>query len=80
MKIAFIVSSLVTSLALNAQMLQGEVVRVAYGDTITVLDEAKKKDRLWSKENPINLYEWRNTKVSTEQYLNLQGGNNHERF
>ena len=80
MKIALIVSLLVTSLALNAQTLQGEVVRVAYGDTITVLDEAKKKDRLWSKENPINLYEWRNTKVSTEQYLNLQGGNNHERF
>ena len=80
MKIALIVLLLVTSLALNAQTLQGEVVRVADGDTITVLDEAKKKDRLWSKENPINLYEWRNTKVSTEQYLNLQGGNNHERF
>ena len=38
MKIALIVSSLVTSLALNAEMLQGKVVRVADGDTITVLD------------------------------------------
>ena len=80
MKIALIVSSLVSCLALSAQSLQGKVIRVVDGDTITVLDEAKKKDRLWSKENPINLYEWRNTKVSTEQYLNLQGGNNHERF
>ena len=38
MKIALIVSLLVTSLALNAEMLQGKVVRVADGDTITVLD------------------------------------------
>ena len=43
MKIAIIVSLLVTSLALNAQTLQGKVVRVADGDTITVLDEAMVK-------------------------------------
>ena len=41
MKIALIVSLLVTSLALNAQTLQGKFVRVADGDTITILDEAK---------------------------------------
>ena len=40
MKIALIVSLLVTSLALNAQTIQGKVVRVADGDTITILDEA----------------------------------------
>jgi predicted secreted protein len=71
---------LVMSLALNAQTIQGMVVLVADGDTITVLDEAKKKARLWRKENPVNVYEWRNTKVSSAQYLNLQGGNNNERF
>jgi endonuclease YncB( thermonuclease family) len=41
MKIALIVSTLVTSLALDAQTLQGKVVRVADGDTITRLDEGK---------------------------------------
>ena len=39
-----IVSSFVMSFALNAQTIQGKVVRVADGDTITILDEAKKKD------------------------------------
>ena len=43
MKIALIVSLLVTSLALNAQMLQGKVVRVADGDMITILDGARGK-------------------------------------
>jgi len=48
MKIAIIVSFLVTSLALNAQTLQGKVVRVADGDTITRLDEVKKNEvGLW---------------------------------
>ena len=41
MKIALIVSLIVTSLVLDAQTLQGRVVRVADGDTITILDEAK---------------------------------------
>ena len=36
MKLALIVSFLATSLALNAQTLQGKVVRVADGDTITI--------------------------------------------
>ena len=38
MKIALIVSLLVTSLALNAQTLQGKVVCVADEDSIGVLD------------------------------------------
>ena len=46
MKIALIVSLLVTSLALNAQTLQGKVVRVADGDTITILDEAKVQNKI----------------------------------
>ena len=37
MKIALIVSLLVMSLALDAQTLQGKVVRVADGDTILFL-------------------------------------------
>lgn len=41
MKLALIASFLVTSLALNAQTLQGKVVRVADGDTITIRDEVK---------------------------------------
>ena len=41
MKIALIVSLLVTSLALNAQTIQGRVVRVADGGTITILDGVK---------------------------------------
>ena len=32
---------LVMSLALNAQTIQGKVVRVSDGDTITILDEGK---------------------------------------
>ena len=46
MKIAFIVSSLVTSLALNAQTLQGKVVRVADGDTITILDSTNVQNKV----------------------------------
>ena len=38
MKMVIIVSMLVMSFALNAQTIQGKVVRVADGDTITVLD------------------------------------------
>ena len=41
MKIALIVSLLVTSLALSAETLQGKVVRVADGDTIAILDGIK---------------------------------------
>ena len=40
MKLVLIVSFLVMSLALNAQTLQGKVVRVYDGNTITILDEA----------------------------------------
>jgi hypothetical protein len=46
MKIALIVSLLVTSLALNAEMLQGKVVRVADGDMITIFDEVSAA-RFW---------------------------------
>lgn len=47
MKLALVVSMLMTSLALNAHTLQGKVVRVADGDTITILDEAKRVG-LWA--------------------------------
>ena len=40
MKIALIVSLLVTSLALNAQTLQGKVVSVDDGNAIMILEEA----------------------------------------
>ena len=43
MRFALIVSMLVMSLALNAQTIQGKVVRVSGGDTITILDEAMEK-------------------------------------
>ena len=46
MKIALIVSLLVTSLALNAEMLQGRVVRVADGDTITILDATNTQNKV----------------------------------
>ena len=41
MRFALIVSMLVMSLTLNAQTIQGKVVRVSDGDTITILDEGK---------------------------------------
>ena len=41
MRLAPIASILMTCLTLNAQTIQGKVVRVADGDTITILDEAK---------------------------------------
>ena len=63
MKIALIVSLLVTSLALNAQTLQGKVVRVADGDTITRMDEVKKNEvGLWNAPKPIAPWEFRNQK------------------
>ena len=34
---------LVMNLALNAETIQGKVVRVSDGDTITILDEAREK-------------------------------------
>ena len=46
MKIALIVSLLVTSLALSAETLQGKVVRVADGDTITVLDATNTQNKV----------------------------------
>ena len=41
MRFAPIVSMLVMSLALNAKTIQGKVVRVSDGDTITILDEGE---------------------------------------
>ena len=38
MEILLIVSFLVTSLAVNAPMLQGKVMRLTDGDTIAILD------------------------------------------
>ena len=46
MKVALIVSLLVMSLALNAQTLQGKVVRVADGDTITILDSTNAQNKV----------------------------------
>ena len=46
MKIALIVSLLVMSIALNAQTLQGRVVRVADGDTITILDSTNSQNKV----------------------------------
>ena len=46
MKVALIVSLLVTSLALNAQTIQGKVVRVADGDTITILDSTNVQNKV----------------------------------
>ena len=46
MRIAFIVSIIVANLALNAEMLQGKVVRVADGDTITVLDATNTQNKV----------------------------------
>ena len=46
MRFAPIISMLMTSLALNAQTLQGKVVRVADGDTITILDEGKVENKV----------------------------------
>ncbi len=56
MKLALIVSFLVMSLALNAQTLQGKVVRVADGDTITLLDEVwAKKVGVWHAQFPLGI-------------------------
>ena len=46
MRLAPIVSILMTCLALNAQTIQGKVVRVSDGDTITILDEGKVENKI----------------------------------
>ena len=46
MRFAPIVSILVMSLALNAQTIQGKVVRVSDGDTSTILGEAKVENKV----------------------------------
>ena len=46
MKMVIIVSSLVMSFALNAQMLQGKVVRVVDGDTNTILDATNAQNKV----------------------------------
>ena len=46
MKLALIVSLLMTSLALNANTIQGRVVRVADGDTITILDATNTQNKV----------------------------------
>ena len=43
MRFAPIVSILVACLTLNAETIQGKVVRVSDGDTVTILDEAREK-------------------------------------
>ena len=46
MRLAPIVSILMTCLALNAQTIQGKVVRVSDGATITILDEGKVENKI----------------------------------
>jgi endonuclease YncB( thermonuclease family) len=46
MRFAPIVSILVMSLALNAQTIQGKVVRVSDGDTITILDATNAQNKV----------------------------------
>ena len=46
MRFAPIVSILMTCLTLNAQTIQGKVVRVSDGDTITILDEGKIENKV----------------------------------
>ena len=61
MQFAIIVSILFPCIALNAQTIQGKVVHVADGDTITIIDEAEtKKVGLWKDANPIPPWDfWR---------------------
>ena len=58
MKMVIIVSSLVMSFALNAQTIQGKVVRVANGDATTILDLAKRVG-VRKDANPIPHWEFR---------------------
>lgn len=58
MKIALIVSLLVTNLALDTQSLQGKVVRVADGGAITILVERM----LGADANSIPSWEFRKSK------------------
>lgn len=46
MRFALIVSFLLSFLTLNAQTIQGKVVRVSDGDTITILDEGKVENKV----------------------------------
>ena len=46
MKMVIIVSSLVMSFALNAQTIQGKVVRVANGDATTILDSTNVQNKV----------------------------------
>lgn len=53
-RLAIVASILMSALSLNAQTIQGKVVDVVDGDTITILDEARaKKIGLWIDANPI---------------------------
>ena len=46
MRFALSVLLVIACLVLNAQTIQGKVVRVADGDTITILDEAKVQSKI----------------------------------
>ena len=54
MRLAPIASILMTCLTLNAQTIQGKVVRVSDGDTITILDEAKVENKVRVNRNNVS--------------------------
>ena len=58
MRFAPILSIILSCLAVDAQTLQGKVVRVADGDTITILERAKWVGS-WIDANPIPPWEFR---------------------
>lgn len=65
MRLALFVSILSSILTLNAETIQGKVVRVADGDTTTIQNEARtetEKVRLWKDANPMPPWEFRGKK------------------
>ena len=54
MRLAPMASILMTCLTLNAQTIQGKVVRVSDGDTITILDEGKVENKVRLNRNNVS--------------------------
>ena len=61
-----------TCLTLNAQTIQGKVVRVSDGDTITILDEAMEKTETSPKTNyPLGFQKDEEREVRNETILQM---------